>query len=76
MENTLRKLNEYEGSFDMWCPISEGLNVNTKFLEPVVYNTLGIPATVKNIISVGSYNYLVDTMSPFSGRGKRVMGNI
>ena len=71
---TLRKLNEYEGSFDMWLPISEGLNVNTKFLEPVVYNTLGIPATVKNIISVGSYNYLVDTMSPFSGRGKRVNG--
>lgn len=71
---TLRKLNEYEGRFDMWLPISEGLNVNTKFLEPVVYNTLGIPATVKNIISVGSYNYLVDTMSPFSGRGKRVNG--
>ena len=71
---TLRKLNKYDGNFDMWLPISEGLNVNTKFLEPVVYNTLGIPATVKNVISVGSYNYLVDIISPFSGRGEKYNG--
>ena len=67
---SLRKLNNYDGTFDMWLPISEGLNVNTKFVNPVVYNTLGIPATVRNVISVGSYNYLVDTISPFSGRGQ------
>lgn len=54
----------------MWLPISEGLNINTKFVNPVVYNTLGIPATVRNVISVGSYNYLVDTISPFTGRGQ------
>ena len=71
---TLRKLNKYDGNFDMWLPISEGLNVNTKFLEPVVYKTLGIPATVKNVISVGSYNYLVDIISPFSGRGEKYNG--
>ena len=71
---TLRKLNKYDGNFDMWLPISEGLNVNTKFLEPVVYNTLGIPATVKNVISVGSYNYLVDIISSFSGRGEKYNG--
>lgn len=67
---SLRKLNNYDGTFDMWLPISEGLNVNTKFVNPVVYNTLGIPATVRNVISVGSYNYLVDTISPFTGRGQ------
>lgn len=67
---TLKKLNEYDGNFDMWLPISEGLNINTKFLNPVVYNTIGIPATVRNIISVGSYNYLVNIISPFSGRGE------
>ena len=67
---SLRKLNNYYGTFDMWLPISEGLNVNTKFVNPVVYNTLGIPATVRNVISVGSYNYLVDTISPFTGRGQ------
>lgn len=71
---TLRKLNEYHGKFDMWLPISEGLNINTKFLNPVVYNTLGIPATVRNVISVGSYNYLVNTISPFSGRGEKYNG--
>ena len=67
---SLRKLNKYKGIFDMWLPISEGLNINTKFINPVVYNTLGIPATVRNVISVGSYNYLVDTISPFTGRGQ------
>ena len=67
---SLRKLNNYDGTFDMWLPISEGLNINTKFVNPVVYNTLGIPATVRNVISVGSYNYLVDTISPFTGRGQ------
>ena len=67
---SLRKLNNYDGIFDMWLPISEGLNINTKFVNPVVYNTLGIPATVRNVISVGSYNYLVDTISPFTGRGQ------
>ena len=71
---TLRKLNEYDGKFDMWLPISEGLNINTKFLNPVVYNTLGIPATVRNVISVGSYNYLVNIISPFSGRGEMYNG--
>ena len=67
---SLRKLNNYDGTFDMWLPISEGLNINTKFVNQVVYNTLGIPATVRNVISVCSYNYLVDTISPFTGRGQ------
>ena len=71
---SLRKLNNYDGTFDMWLPISEGLNINTKFVNPVVYNTLGIPATVRNVISVGSYNYLIDTISPFTGRGKKFEG--
>lgn len=62
--------NDYIGNFDMWLPISEGLNKNTRFLEPTVYNTLGIPATVNNIISVGSYNNRTSTVSSFSGRGK------
>ncbi|MDZ5254751.1 S8 family peptidase [Clostridium sp. LIBA-8841] len=65
----LRKLNDYEGYFDIWLPISEGLNEKTKFLQPDVYNTLGIPATVQGVISVGSYNYINNNLSPFSGRG-------
>lgn len=66
----LRRVNDYEGNFDMWLPISEGLNTNTRFLNPTIYNTLGIPATVRNVVSVGSYNFLTNTISPFSGRGR------
>lgn len=65
----LRKENEYEGIYDMWLPISEGLSRDTKFLQATVNNTLGIPATVENVISVGSYDYKTKNISPFSGRG-------
>jgi subtilisin family serine protease len=62
-------LNEYLGIYSIWLPVLEGLNPKTKFLEPNEYNTLGIPATVENIIAVGSYNYRTNTLSSFSGRG-------
>ena len=55
--------------YDIWMPVSEGLNPNTKFLQPNPYNTLGIPATVQKALSVGSYNSLSDSASSFSGRG-------
>lgn len=67
----IRLLNKYKGIYDMWLPISEGLNKNTKFLSPTIDGTIGIPATVSNIISVGSYNPVSKTISPFSGRGRR-----
>ena len=72
-EVRINLLNEYSGIYDMWLPIREGLNVNTKFLQPSVLNTLGIPATVTNVIAVGSYNYLTNNLSPFSGRGKETI---
>lgn len=71
---TIRKINNYKGNFNIWLPISEGLNVTTRFLDPTIDNTLGIPATVDNVISVGSYNYLTNNISPFSGRGKAYIG--
>lgn len=71
---TIRRINDYKGNFNIWLPISEGLNVTTKFLDPTINNTLGIPATVINIISVGSYNYLTNNISPFSGRGETFIG--
>ncbi|WP_017209541.1 S8 family serine peptidase [Clostridium beijerinckii] len=61
--------NEYLGAYSIWLPVLEGLNPATKFLEPNQYNTLGIPATVDNIIAVGSYNYRTNNLSSFSGRG-------
>ncbi|MDP4177712.1 MAG: S8 family peptidase, partial [Bacillota bacterium] len=62
-----------EGSgkhYDIWMPISEDLNKDTKFLQPNPYNTLGIPATASYVIAVGSYNNVTNTISSFSGRGR------
>lgn len=67
---TLKVLNKYNGVYDIWLPITESLNPKTRFLNPNVYNTLGIPATVQSAISVGSYNSMTNTFSSFSGRGK------
>lgn len=61
--------NEYESEYNMWLPITESIGRNTKFLRPNNDNTLGSPATVHNVISVGSYNYRTETVSIFSGRG-------
>ena len=57
------------GRYDIWMPVTEGLNPKTKFLEGDPMNTLGIPATVSNVISVGSYNMASGSVSSFSGRG-------
>ena len=65
-------LNEYLGNYSIWLPVLEGLNPGTKFLEPNQFNTLGIPATVDNIIAVGSYNYRTNNLSSFSGRGEQM----
>ncbi|MGL5243560.1 MAG: S8 family serine peptidase [Sarcina sp.] len=66
---TLKSSDNTKGYFDIWLPITEGLNEKTKFLQPEVLNTLGIPATVSGVISVGSYNYNNNSISAFSGRG-------
>jgi subtilisin family serine protease len=57
--------------YDIWMPIAESLAKETRFLQPNPFNTLGIPATVNNVISVGSYNYNTNTISVFSGRGRQ-----
>ena len=72
----IETLNEYSGQFSIWLPISEGLNPATKFLNPDIFNTIGIPATVDNIIAVGSYNSTTDTISTFSGKGNNYADQI
>lgn len=62
--------NGYETKYDMWLPITESIGNKTRFLDPDNNNTLGSPATVFNVISVGSYNYRTETVSIFSGRGE------
>lgn len=63
--------NEYESNYDMWLPTTEDIGIETRFLNPDNNNTVGSPATVFNVISVGSYNYRTETVSLFSGRGEK-----
>ncbi|WP_297631593.1 S8 family serine peptidase [uncultured Clostridium sp.] len=66
----IKNLNNSKGKYNIWLPIQEGLNPETKFLEPNPFFTIGIPATVRNVISVGSYNNIMNNISSFSGRGE------
>lgn len=65
----INSVDQETGNYYIWLPISEGLNPKTRFLTPSQNNTLGIPATVRNVISVGAYNSTTNTLSTFSGRG-------
>lgn len=69
-------LNDYFGNYSMWLPISETVNKNTKFLNPTTSDTLGIPATVDNVIAVAAYDRITQDIAPFSGRGRDVLDNI
>lgn len=69
----LTTITDYRGRYDLWLPIAEGLNPDTRFLNPDSNNTLGIPGTVANVVTVGSYNYANYTISPFSGRGNAIL---
>lgn len=62
-----------KGIYNIWLPIAEGLNPLTRFLNPTVYNTVGIPGTVASVITVGSYNYINTNISSFSGRGNALL---
>ncbi|MBC2395647.1 MULTISPECIES: S8 family peptidase [Clostridium] len=67
---TITKRSKTVGNYDIWMPVTEGLNPKTRFLRPNVYDTLGIPGTVRDAVTVGSYNYLTGAISSFSGRGR------
>ncbi|MEG2017369.1 MAG: S8 family peptidase [Clostridium sp.] len=69
----INTVTDYKGTYDLWLPIAEGLNADTRFLNPDENNTLGIPGTVANVVTVGSYNYANYTISTFSGRGNALL---
>lgn len=57
------------GLFDMWLPSLEEVGQNTSFLRPAVTNTITLPATEQNVISVGGYNSLLNSIADFTGQG-------
>lgn len=61
--------NVIEGNFNIWLPVTEISSKNTKFLKPSIDTTLTIPSTANNVITVGGYNHLLNSIADFSGRG-------
>ncbi len=63
-----------DGKFDVWLPTLEEVSKQTAFLQPYMENTITLPATSRNVISVGGYNAVLGTSAEFSGRGKPYNG--
>lgn len=57
------------GQYDMWMPASTIVSSDTVFVKPTVETTLTTPSTTSKVVSVGSYNDSIDSISAFSGRG-------
>ncbi|MDE7319389.1 MAG: S8 family serine peptidase [Lachnospiraceae bacterium] len=58
-----------DGSYQMWFPSSAATGGATRFLRPRESDTLTIPSTASNVITVGAYNAATDAYADFSGRG-------
>src|SRR5699024_11930369 len=58
-----------DGNIDIYLPTSEGITMNTRFLEPSKILTVTVPGTANKVITVGSYNSRTDVVSTFSGEG-------
>ncbi len=65
-----------DGSYQMWFPSSSATGSATRFLRPRESNTLTIPSTASNVITVGAYNAATDAYADFSGRGAEVGGTL
>ena len=57
------------GKFNIWLPPKIMLPEDLKFLEPDSSNTLTIPSTARNVISVAYYNSERNTVVAQSGNG-------
>lgn len=58
-----------DGNYRMWLPSSAAIGGATRFLRPRESNTLTIPSTASQVITVGAYNTVTDAYADFSGRG-------
>ena len=58
-----------DGTYQMWFPSSAAIGSATRFLRPTESNTLTIPSTASQVITVGAYNALTGAYADFSGRG-------
>lgn len=58
-----------DGSYQMWLPAQEALNVGTAFLLPSSSSTLTIPSTASLVVTVAAYDARTFSYADFSGRG-------
>lgn len=58
-----------DGGYRMWFPSSAAIGSATRFLRPRESETLTIPSTASDVITVGAYNAATDAYADFSGRG-------
>lgn len=58
-----------DGRIDLWLPTVAEVTESTSFLRPDDFMTLTLPSTVENVISVGGYSSLLNSIAVFSGKG-------
>lgn len=58
-----------DGTYEMWLPSQNVLNVGTAFLRPSPDTTLTIPSTASLAVTVAAYDALTFSYADFSGRG-------
>lgn len=68
----LHSNNILSGDYAMWLPVAGSTSSEVSFVNPSIYNTLVIPSTAENVISVSAYDSRNDTFANFSGRGPDV----
>ncbi len=72
----LRANNIVSGDYAMWLPVAGSTSSEVTFFKSSLDNTLVIPSTAKNVISVSAYDSRNDTFANFSGRGSYDNTNI
>ncbi len=65
----VRIVSTVDGGYNIWMPVGEGVDENTRFLSPEIQTTLTIPSTAYRALTVGAYNSVTGVVAPFSGRG-------
>ena len=57
------------GDFNIYLPTVEEVTAETTFTSPSIQNTLTLPSTAQNVITVGGYDSTREIISNFSGKG-------
>ncbi|MBR1735446.1 MAG: S8 family serine peptidase, partial [Firmicutes bacterium] len=58
-----------DGGIDIWLPVTEAVTRDTAFLSPEPETTLTMPSSALNVITVGGYDPINESIASFSGRG-------